>query len=201
LEKVGAKNLDDGFWHDRKWKCPNAPVVGVSWFETAAFCNWLTEIRNDGYLYRLPTEEEWQAVAAGKEGREYPWGKGGDSKKCNTSEIKIGRTSSVGIFVDGNTPEGVADMSGNIWEWMKTEYKTKSNQDDFKFDLEVYNLYLKGKYGEAWDLSEKRENAPGLHGGSWSHAYVVARCAFLFYSSPDYRFLNIGFRCVRSKKG
>lgn len=199
LEKEGAKNPRDDLWHDRKWKCPNAPVVGVSWYEAAAFCNWLTEIRNDGYMYRLPTEEEWQTAAAGKEGREYPWGKDWGAKRCNAWESKIERTSSVGIFIDGNTPGGVADLSGNIWEWMRTDYKTKKNREDFKFDLEVYDLYIKGKYGEAWELSRKRENTPVLRGGSWDDNQGNARCASRRFNYLPYdRDVDIGFRCLRT---
>jgi len=111
-------------WHERKWKCPNAPVVTVSWYEADAFCRWLTKARNDGYTYRLPTEEEWQAAAAGKKGREYAWGNEDPDGRCNDG-YKIDKTSSVGIFHKGCTPEGVADMSGNVWEWTCSSYDNK----------------------------------------------------------------------------
>ena len=110
------------FWHERKYNCPNSPVVGVSWYEADAFCRWLTETCNNGYEYRLPTEFEWQAAAAGKEKREYPWGKGIDLNKCNYNESKIGRISPVGIFKDGKTPEQVYDMAGNAKEWACSFY-------------------------------------------------------------------------------
>jgi formylglycine-generating enzyme required for sulfatase activity len=108
-------------WHAWRFNCPNAPVVGVSFYEAMAFCRWLTETRKDGHAYRLPDENQWQAAAAGFKGREYPWG---EWKKdaCNTSEIKIRKTSAVGIFFKGDTPEGVSDMAGNVWEWTSSEY-------------------------------------------------------------------------------
>ncbi len=111
------------FWHERKWKCPNSPVVGVSWNEAYAFCNWLTKTRKDGYTYHLPTELEWQSVAAGKSGREYPWGEEFDVNKCNTNETGSRRASPVGIFIGGNTQEGISDMSGNVWEWTGSWYE------------------------------------------------------------------------------
>jgi formylglycine-generating enzyme required for sulfatase activity len=93
-------------WRDRTYNCPTSPVVGVSWYEAVAFCNWLSASKKDGLVYRLPTEEEWQAAAAGKEKREYPWGDKIDPHKCNYDESELGRPSPVGIFLDGKTPEG-----------------------------------------------------------------------------------------------
>ena len=61
-------------WNDRKWNCPNSPVAGVSWWEADAFCRWLTLSRNDGHVYRLPDEWEWEAAAAGRDGGEVSLG-------------------------------------------------------------------------------------------------------------------------------
>ena len=109
-------------WNERKWRCPNSPVVGVCWYEAEAFTNWLTATDKAGYKYRLPDQNEWEAAAAGFEGREYPWGKGWDKNKCDISETGIMRTSPVGFFKDGNTPEGISDMAGNVWEWTDSWY-------------------------------------------------------------------------------
>ncbi|MBI4651196.1 SUMF1/EgtB/PvdO family nonheme iron enzyme [Candidatus Desantisbacteria bacterium] len=109
------------YWHERKWKCPNAPVVGVCWYEANAFCRWLKQ------GYRLPTEQEWQATAAGLKNRIYPWGNELQDNSCNTYETKIGRISPVGIFAKGCTPLGVADMAGNVWEWTDSWFDESKN--------------------------------------------------------------------------
>ncbi|MBI5555749.1 MAG: SUMF1/EgtB/PvdO family nonheme iron enzyme [Elusimicrobia bacterium] len=188
------------FCYDRQWNCPNAPVVGVCWYEADAFCHWLTETQRDGYKYQLPTEQEWQAAAAGKIGRKYSWDEW-ENKRCNTSETEIGKTSAVGIFLEGCTPEEVYDLSGNVWEWTQTDYKTKLNQWDFIFDREVQELLAQGKLSEAYRLSEKREgNLPVLRSGSWYLNQVYARCAYRFRNDPGSRYVGVGFRCVRTKK-
>ncbi|MDM8544538.1 SUMF1/EgtB/PvdO family nonheme iron enzyme [Desulfococcaceae bacterium HSG9] len=123
LQHTQAK--EPRYWRDRKSTCPNAPVVGVCWLEADAYMRWLTSNQNDGYTYRLPDENEWEAAAAGFEQRQYPWCKEWDSAKCNTEENKIGKTTSVGIFTQGETPQGVAELSGNVWEWTCSDYYSK----------------------------------------------------------------------------
>jgi hypothetical protein len=173
LNETGSQ--EPVFWHDRRWKCPNSPVVGVSRYEADAFCRWLS-ITRDGYTYRLPTEQEWQAAAAGKEGREHPWGPW-QKNRCNTDESGIGRTSAVGIFAKGKTPDGVADLAGNIWECTCSDYESRKQSADFTPE----------KLG------------PVLRGGSWSFTRVFARCSYRYGYFPLNRFLTLGFRCARIK--
>ncbi|MCP4374370.1 MAG: SUMF1/EgtB/PvdO family nonheme iron enzyme, partial [Deltaproteobacteria bacterium] len=142
-------------WNDRKWKCPNSPVVGVSWYEVYAFTRWLTIELNDGYEYSLPDENEWEAVASGRERRKYTWGNEWDKDKCNNNEINIEKTSPVGIFKRGNSPEGIADLSGNVWEWTDSWYDEKKK----KFVLRG------GSWGSACDncwWAYRHRNEPGI---------------------------------------
>ena len=83
------------YWDDARFNNPAQPVVGVTWFEARAYCNWLTANAANGLIYRLPTEAEFEAAARGKKGRQFPYGKTFDSAKCNTFESHIRRTTPV----------------------------------------------------------------------------------------------------------
>lgn len=188
-------------WDERKWKCPNSPVVGVSWYEADAFTRWLTSALDDGYVYRLLDEKEWEAAAAGPKGRKYPWGDKWDENLCNTSESRIDKTSPVGIFANGATPEGICDMAGNVWEWTRTDYHSQRDFDDFTLDERVRRLWDEGKSAEYFSkLEEVNRELPVLRGGSWFDFQSFARCAFRGGYFPGYRFDFIGFRCARTKK-
>jgi formylglycine-generating enzyme required for sulfatase activity len=115
------------FWDDSRWNNPNHPVVGVSWFEAEVFCNWLAA--EYGQPYRLPTEAEWERLARGQHGREYPWGNRWQEGLTNTDESGVGQTSAVGIFPGGVSPTGAYDCAGNVWEWCADWYdKEKSGR-------------------------------------------------------------------------
>ncbi len=170
LEKTNTKQ--PRYWNDRKWKCPNSPVVGVSWYEAQAFGKWLTIKEKNGNSYRLPEEKEWEAVAAGKKGRVYPWGPEWDKNKCNNGYTDINKTSSVGIFKNGDTPKinnkSVSDLSGNVWEWCLNFYDEDSSGSNRV-----------------------------LRGGSWYFSEQNCRSASRSYNNhPEDRNCFIGFRLV-----
>jgi formylglycine-generating enzyme required for sulfatase activity len=145
------KRHEPYFWHDEKWNNPLAPVVGVSWFEAEAYANWLA--KQLGRAVRLPTEYEWECAARGTKGREYAWGDTFDKNKVNCYEFWDQKgyasdakkdnagTSMVGQFKDGNTPEGISDLSGNVWEWTASWY-----------EKEQTNRTLRGG---SWDISRR----------------------------------------------
>lgn len=97
------------------WGLDNRPVVGISWHEAIAYINWLR--RKTRKPYRLLSEAEWERAAAGTEGRLYAGGNKASDSDVNSHEAGIGQTTAVGIFPKDRTPEGVCDMSGNVWEW------------------------------------------------------------------------------------
>ncbi len=149
------------YWDERHWKCPNAPVVGVCWYEADAFCRWLTGDCKDGHTYFLPSEIQWQAAAAGKDKREYPWGKEITPDHCNYGDTKLEKTSAVGIFKRGQTPEGVSDLAGNVWEWTASDYDRKRALEDFVYDAK----------------EDEKFQSPVLRGGSWVGTAEYCRCA------------------------
>jgi formylglycine-generating enzyme required for sulfatase activity/energy-coupling factor transporter ATP-binding protein EcfA2 len=125
-------------WNNRKWNNPLAPVVGVSWFEAEAYCRWLS-VQLEGQQVRLPNEFEWERAARGVQGREYAWGNTFERRQLNCAEFwaekedisdyekwkdwlgspsyQNASTTLAGQFSEGATPEGICDLSGNVWEW------------------------------------------------------------------------------------
>jgi formylglycine-generating enzyme required for sulfatase activity len=169
---------------------PNHPAVGVSWYETMAFCRWLTEeLRREGALSEseeitLPTEPQWEKAARSTDGRRYPWGAEPDPNRANYGDTGIGTTSAVGCFPGGVSPCGGEELSGNVWEWCRTKWESDYRSYENDSTLE----------GTA-----RRE----LRGGAFSRAEFNVRCAFRhsrydpFY--PYARLNSYGFRVVVSR--
>jgi formylglycine-generating enzyme required for sulfatase activity len=154
----------------------NHPVVLVSWHDAVAYCKWMTEKDKDGYEYKLPSEKEWEKAARGNDGRIYPWGDKFDKEKCNTDESRIGGTTKVSRYPQGASPYQCREMAGNVWEWTRTDY-------DSGKDCEGLGSFK-----------------PVLRGGAWYANQVVARCAYRGDDFPLNRNVDIGFRCLRTRK-
>jgi len=169
------------YWDDPAYNAPSQPVVGVCWHEARAYCAWLTA--QTGQTYRLPTEAEWEAAARGLpdggKPRVYPWDGLFDSTRCNTFESHLRGTSPVGVFPGGDSPDGIADLSGNVWEWTGSLYQA------YPYD---------GRDGRENPESADRRRV--LRGGSWLNNQDFARCAYRYYFDPDYRRDRLGFRLV-----
>lgn len=128
------------------------PIIGISWEDCHAFCQWLSG--KTGLHFRLPTEAEWEKAARGTDARKFPWGNDDpEGHHANFADVKFLKkylelnppknkkerkqktgwidasiddgyafTAPVGSFPGGASPYGVMDMAGNVWEWVLDWY-------------------------------------------------------------------------------
>ncbi len=180
-----AANEQEQQMQEQAFKFTNHPRARVNWYQAMAFCRWLSwrwgsgfDLRKvDEWAVRLPTEFEWEKAARGTGGRLYPYGNEFDATKGNTyeSDSRIGQTSAVGIFPNGASPDGVEDMSGNVWEWCLSDHNKP------QFDVRKEKLGTK--------------NNRVLRGGSWIRDFVDgARAVARLIADPSFRGDGIGFR-------
>lgn len=147
------------------------PRTRVSWFDSLAFCLWLSaELKNtlqddqpldihevSAWMIRLPTEQEWQRAALGDTGWDYPWGNSLDDMHANYGN-NIGQPSDVYRYPDGKSMYGVMDMTGNVWERCLTGW----NQEILDASGYTYRVFK----GGAWNISNPeylRSNDRGCH--------------------------------------
>lgn len=106
------------------------PVTNVSYDDALAFAEWRS--RRDGASYRLPTEDEWEfAARGGDSSRMFPWGSKWEDGRANLGTDSL---RPVGSFPQGNTPQGVADMIGNVWEWTGSMAAMYAGNDKTRLD-------------------------------------------------------------------
>jgi formylglycine-generating enzyme required for sulfatase activity len=182
------------------YNLPNHPVVGVSWYEAAAFCRWLEErlrvarcefkvwengelrektVQLETFNVQLPSEPQWEKAARGGDGRRYPWGDDPDLERANYGDTGIGTTSAVGGFPGGVSLYGLENLSGNVAEWCRTKW-----EGDYR--------------GYRGDADVEGNDRRVLRGGAFSHNPVVVRCAYRRWNLPYVRGANDGFRVVVS---
>jgi gliding motility-associated lipoprotein GldK len=186
----------------------NYPVVGISWKQATAFCEWRTQYLN-GFLeskkrmtesdFRLPTEAQWEyAARGGRSQSPYPWGGPylRNRKGCLLANFKPGR---------GNYPEdggfytvradaywpndfGLYNMSGNVAEWTSSLFYEGSYNFQHDMNPEV-----------RWNAKESdppRMKRKVLRGGSWKDVGYYLQTSARTYEYQDTSKSYIGFRCI-----
>ena len=95
---------------DRQLENSGLPVTGISWWAADAFARWAGG--------RLPSVAEWQLLAAGPEGRAYPWGNVYADEATPAGE-QPGLRSCQQAGRD-TSPFGVRHLAGNVSEWTRS---------------------------------------------------------------------------------
>ena len=169
-------------WKDENFNADNQPVVGVTWFDAQAYAEWIGG--------SLPTEAQWERAARGAEGRKYPWGNDPPKVRQHANFARrYNKTTPIGQFQEGVTPNGIADLAGNVWEWCLDEYNPsfyKQNDKDVKRD--PLNLRFR-------DVLRSRV----IRGGAWDTGSTFLRSALRSTFYPLDSTHSIGFRIVRPR--
>jgi formylglycine-generating enzyme required for sulfatase activity len=103
------------FFDNSAFNAPLQPVVGLCWHEARAYCAWLSA--QTARTYRLATEHEREAAARRQARRSYAYDGQFDAAKGNTAETRLKRTTPIGVFPEGDTPDGISDLTGNSQDW------------------------------------------------------------------------------------
>jgi iron(II)-dependent oxidoreductase len=153
------------------------PVVGVCWFEANAFATWAGK--------RLPSTEQWQRAGTWPKSQtcslsesRYPWGNAFDPSKANTWASRVGGTVAVTEYRCGNTPNGVRQLIGNVWEWVDTQFSPATVHGDGVL-LEEAMAEIRGAAFDTYFPSQ-------------------ATCQFRTGQPLMHRGANVGFRCCIS---
>lgn len=144
------------------------PVVYISLEDARAYAEWVGK--------RLPAEDEWQLAAQGTDGRIWPWGNEFHGTKCNNS---FNRSTPVDAFPKGESPFGVFDLVGNVWQLTDDVY---SNGTNYFVTIRGGSYY---KPDSSWWYIE---------GGP----QPLNKTQMLLMVSPGFdRSSTVGFRCVK----
>ncbi len=194
---------NDYFWHTAY---DDYPVVGVSWKQAKAFCDWRTLYHNadrsergmhNVNTYRLPSEAEWEyAARGGLQSATYPWGGpySKDDRGCFLANFKPLRgdyAADQALYtVEAESFEangyGLYNMAGNVAEWVDSSYDPSSYEFYSSMNPNVNNANDARKV---------------VRGGSWKDVAY-----FLEVSTRDYEYADsarsyIGFRTVQDYLG
>lgn len=157
------------------------PAQNVSWLQAQSY---LLQIQERSKLpYNLPTEAMWEKAASWDPVHmsklRFPWGNEEDPTRCNTIESGLGRISTIGLFSPrGDSPYGVCDMVGNVWEWTSSIWKPYPYHPRDGREAHTARLGIRTLRGSSYKA--RRGYIPGC----------VTRASF----EENYAFEDAGFR-------
>ncbi len=188
------------------------PVVGVTWEQATAYCEWRTKFFRMGQdkngreieNFRLPTEAEFEYAARnGRTENKYPWDLNGtmDSKDCFMANFKPGEGnytkdgSLIPSRVASFSPNryGIYDLAGNVSEWTSTAY----NETGAKGMNDINPQYKYDAAKEDPYAAKKKV----VKGGSWKDIGHNIRADLRDSEFQNQPRSYIGFRCVRTQIG
>lgn len=170
-----AGTLPPPFWDDANFSHPKQPVVGVSWFEAVAYCEWLARATSE--RFRLPTEAEWERAArGGVEGQAYPWGDDHPETRPDYSQRWKQGPEPVALYAPNAF--GLHNISENVHEWC---------QDWYQADYYSVSPERDPRGPESGARRASR-------GGSWRHHIKISRCAARSSIPPTFQYADYGFR-------
>jgi formylglycine-generating enzyme required for sulfatase activity len=160
---------------DSNFNKPAQPVTAVSWFEAAAYCEWLSGIT--GSHYRLPTEAEWERAArGGTEGKLFPWGD--DPPQSRRNYGSLWKNGPEPVRRSEPNTYGLYEMCENVHEWCS---------DWFQADYYARSPECNPQGPASGDRKSSR-------GGSWRHHIKISRCSARSSIPPQFQYADYGFR-------
>jgi sulfatase modifying factor 1 len=182
------------------------PVVGVSWKQAMAFCDWRTHFKNSYQRsknkplvnkFRLPSEAEWEfAARGGIPSGVYPWGGPYllNDRGCFLANFKPLRGDYAAdqavytVEAKSYLPNdfNLFNMAGNVAEWTSSSY-----------DVNAYEYVASLNP----TMSLGRENRKVVRGGSWKDVAYYLRVSSRDYEYQDTSRSYIGFRTVQDYLG
>jgi sulfatase modifying factor 1 len=155
---------------------PDQPVVGVTWDDAIAYCQWLDA--TTGKAFHLPTEAQWERGARGyRDGALYPWG---DEPPWDRPYAGYDEKTGGPQRVGSNEPNGFGlyDMSEGVHEWCSDFYDAN------------YYQYSPERNPKGPPTGQRRAS----RGGSWRHRVKFSRCALRSSLPPSFKYADYGFR-------
>ncbi|MGY4742055.1 ergothioneine biosynthesis protein EgtB [Streptomyces sp. ATMOS53] len=176
---------DGGQWLRRRFGVtevvpPDEPVLHVCWYEADAFARWAGR--------RLPTEPEWEKAArfdpATGGSMRYPWGDADPGPEHANLGQRHLRPAPAGSYPAGESPLGVRQLIGDVWEWTSSDFLPYPG-----FRMFPYKEYSEVFFGPEYKV---------LRGGSFAVDPVACRGTFRNWDYPIRRQIFSGFRTARS---